>query len=635
MSSGNGSVKKAHSIDVYLRIETAGGAVWSPGTKTRHAGREIAFVYNGSGNFQIYKTLSRYPGSWPQRLTYNEDRTTNPMFAPDGSLFYSQDNGGSEKWQILVLKPGLGTEPIEITTDSETVHKLTFIDENGYYFSSNKRDPKIFDIYFGNFKDVLKEEKYKLILENPGINDLEVLGCYEKRWLLIKESASNFESSLLILDLETRKLNSITYEFSKGKNARFESAWFIDETYLLVVSDFGRDFLSLGLINWQEPLEGIRWLEPDQFDTEHVDVHVMSKKIVYTKNKDGYSKLYYGILNNQYHFLVKEIPVPEGGVIEGGDRRSFIKPIAWNPAGDRLVITMSTPQTPMNVWTYELRDYSFGYWKITQADGAGIPSNEYVKPELIKYISLHKIKIPFFLYLPKEDAPQGGWPTIVMIHGGPESQIRPSFNGIIQYFTASGFVVVTPNVRGSTGYGRRYSSLDDVEKRLDSVADVKFLVDYLKDDKRVNTDKLAVYGGSYGGYMVLASITEYPELFKAAIDIVGISNFITFLENTAQWRRHLREKEYGSLTVNKDLLQKISPINKVDKIVTPTLVIHGENDQRVPVSEAVQIYNELNSRNIPSELLRFYDEGHGIVKLKNKLQLYPQIINFLKKHLKV
>jgi dipeptidyl aminopeptidase/acylaminoacyl peptidase len=458
MSLENGSAKKAHSIDVYLRIETAGGAAWSPGTKTRHAGREIAFVYNGSGNFQIYKILSRYPGSWPQRLTYSEDRTTYPMYAPDGSLFYSQDQNGNEKWQIYYLKPGFGVEPISLTKDPEIIHNLTFIGENGYYFSSNKRDPKIFDIYYGSFNDIKKEQKYEMILENPGINLLEVLCCYDNNWLLIKEIASNFESSLHVFDLKNKKLIPITNEFSKGKNAIFDSGWFIDDTYLLVVSDFGRDFRSLGLINWRGPLEGIRWLEPDQFDTEHVDVHVNSKKVVYTKNKDGYSKLYYGYLNEQYHFLVKEIPVPEGGVIDGGDRRSFIKPIAWNPAGDRLAITMSTPQTPMNIWTYELRDTSFGYWKITQADGAGIPSHEYIKPELIKYNSLHKIKIPFFMYLPKGDAPNQGWPALVMIHGGPESQIRPGFNGIIQYLTASGFAVITPNVRGSTGYGRRYSS---------------------------------------------------------------------------------------------------------------------------------------------------------------------------------
>ena len=634
MVSGN-KLSKAHSINAYLRIETAGGAVWSPGTKKRHAGREITFVYNGSGNFQIYKMLSRYPGSWPQRLTFTDDRTTNPLYIPSGGILFSSDHGGDEKWQIYLIRPGMGSEPLQLTNDPEVIHNLTHVGENGYFFSSNKRNPKIFDIYYGKFSDVDKEQKYVLLLENPGINIIRVLCCYQNRWLLIQEIVSNFESLLQVYDTQEKKLIPITSEFSKGKDARWSNAWFVDETYMLVVSDFGRDFLSLGLINWQEPLEGIKWLEPDQYDTEDVDIHIPNKKIVYTKNKDGYSKLYQGYLNEQNHFLIKEIPVPEGAVIAAGDQRSFIKPISWNPAGDRIVVTMSTPQSPMNVWTYELREYSFGYWKITSADGAGIPSKDYIRPELIKYNSLNSVKIPFFMYLPSGNLPKNGWPAIVMIHGGPEAQIRPAFNGIIQYFVASGIAVVTPNVRGSTGYGRRYSSLDDLEKRLDSVADIKFLVDFLESEKRIDTKKLAVYGGSYGGYMVLASITEYPDLFQAAIDIVGISNFITFLENTAKWRRHHREREYGSLLLNRDLLVKISPINKVSKIITPTLVIHGENDQRVPVSEAIQISNELKSRNIPSDIIRFYDEGHGIVKLKNKVQLYPQILNFLKKYLKV
>ena len=301
------NLNKPHPINAYLRIETAGGAVWSPGTEKRYAGREIAFVYNGSGNFQIYKMLSRYPGSWPQRLTYTEDRTTNPVFTPSGGILFSSDHGGDEKWQIYLLRPEMGSEPMQLTYDPEVIHNLSYVGENGYYFSSNKRDPKIFDIYYGKFSDVDKEEKYELLLKNPGINVLRVLCCYKNRWLLIHELISNFESLLHVYDTQEEKLIPITSEFSKGKDARWANAWFVDDIYMLVVSDFGRDFLSLGLINWQEPLEGIRWLEPDQYDTEDVDIHIPSKKIVYTKNKDGYSKLYSGHLNEQYHFLIKEI----------------------------------------------------------------------------------------------------------------------------------------------------------------------------------------------------------------------------------------------------------------------------------------------------------------------------------------
>jgi dipeptidyl aminopeptidase/acylaminoacyl peptidase len=288
------------------------------------------------------------------------------------------------------------------------------------------------------------------------------------------------------------------------------------------------------------------------------------------------------------------------------------------------------------VWIFELRDQSFGYWKLTEADGAGLRASDFVRPETFRYMSLNGLKIPFFQFIPKNgETPRNGWPCVIWIHGGPEAQFRPSFNPIIQFLLAAGFAVVAPNVRGSTGYGRKFSALDDVEKRMDSVTDIKYLAEHLRTEKRINSQKLALYGASYGGFVVLAAMTEYPDLFHAAIDIVGISNFVTFLQNTAPWRRHLREKEYGSLTVDRELLARISPLNKIQNSVvkTPTLLVHGVNDERVPLSEAEQIYNELKRKGISTELISFADEGHGIVKLSNKKRLYPAILSFLRQHL--
>lgn len=630
MASNNHSIEK--SIAPFLRIESAGGPSFSHGA-SQFAGREISFVYNSSGNYQIYSILSRYPGSWPNRLTFTDDRTTNPEFAPNGALFYSQDTNGDEKWAIYRYFPGKGEEPTLLTPDVGVIHRLGVMNKTHYYFTSNKRDSKIFDIYYGTLDG--KPGEYQLLIKNPGINILSVIDYYTNdkgEWLLIREEVSNFESSLFIFNMNEQKLIPITSIFSHGKHARWENGWFVNDSLMLVVSDFGRDFLSLGVLNWQEPLE-VHWLEPDQWDTEYVDFHLESKRIVYTKNFDGYSRLYIAQLTEKKQLRIKEMPLPEHAVIEGGDMRSFVKPLRFSPLGDRLAMTLSSPRSPLNIWIYELRDNYFGYWQLTQADGAGIPTREYIIPELHRFNSLHNLKVPVFLYLPKIHSPP--YPCIVWIHGGPEAQIRPSFNPIIQFFLAAGFAIATPNVRGSTGYGRRYSSLDDVEKRLDSVADIKYLVDFLKEDQRIDNTKLAVYGGSYGGYMVLASVTEYPTLFQAAVDIVGISNFITFLENTAAWRRHLREKEYGSLTMDTELLQRISPINKVDKIITPTMLVHGVNDERVPLSEAEQIHAQLKSRNISTEFIQFYDEGHGIVKLKNKLNLYPAILRFLQHHLNI
>jgi dipeptidyl aminopeptidase/acylaminoacyl peptidase len=188
-------------------------------------------------------------------------------------------------------------------------------------------------------------------------------------------------------------------------------------------------------------------------------------------------------------------------------------------------------------------------------------------------------------------------------------------------------------VRGSTGYGKAYSHLDDVEKRMDSVADLAHAVHWLREQRGIDSERIVVYGGSYGGFMVLSALTTYPDLWAAGIDIVGISNLATFLENTSDYRRGHREAEYGSLARDRAFLERIAPINHVDQISVPLMVIHGANDPRVPLSEAEQLVQALEARDSPVEFLVFDDEGHGLAKLKNKLVAYPAIVAFLDRHL--
>ena len=225
-------------------------------------------------------------------------------------------------------------------------------------------------------------------------------------------------------------------------------------------------------------------------------------------------------------------------------------------------------------------------------------------------------------------------PVIVYPHGGPESQTRPTFNAIFQYFVQAGYAVLAPNVRGSTGYGTEYMNLDNTTKRMDSVKDLAHAAYWLRDQKQGDPKRLAVYGGSYGGFMVLAQVTHYPDLWAAGIDVVGICNFVTFLEKTGAYRRAHRETEYGNLREHREFLEKISPINHVDKIKCPMMVIHGANDPRVPIGEAEQIVAALKKRDVPVEYLRYEDEGHGLAKLKNRLDAYPKMVAFLDKYLK-
>jgi len=221
----------------------------------------------------------------------------------------------------------------------------------------------------------------------------------------------------------------------------------------------------------------------------------------------------------------------------------------------------------------------------------------------------------------------------VFVHGGPEGQYRPTFQPLVQYLASSGFAVLAPNVRGSSGYGRAYMRLDDVRKRMDSVRDLAHAAYWLRDSGRADPAGIAVYGGSYGGFMVLAALTTYPEIWAAGVDLVGIANFVTFLENTGPWRRHLREAEYGSLENDRDFLEQISPINHVEKIRAPLLVIHGANDPRVPIGEAEQMVARLRALGRTVEFIRLEDEGHQIAKMKNKLEVFPTAVRFLRQHL--
>jgi dipeptidyl aminopeptidase/acylaminoacyl peptidase len=218
-----------------------------------------------------------------------------------------------------------------------------------------------------------------------------------------------------------------------------------------------------------------------------------------------------------------------------------------------------------------------------------------------------------------------------MVHGGPESQLRPIFSPLAQYFVTNGYAVAAPNVRGSTGYGKRYEHLDDVRLRLDSVRDLASLHDWLGSVEWVDESRAVLYGGSYGGYMVLAGLAFHPDRWAAGIEIVGISSLVSFLENTAAWRRAVREREYGSLEHDRDFLLEVSPLTHVDEIRAPLFIIHGANDPRVPVGEARQIHHSLTERGVPCELNVYDDEGHGLKRLSNRLDAYPRAAAFLER----
>jgi dipeptidyl aminopeptidase/acylaminoacyl peptidase len=223
-------------------------------------------------------------------------------------------------------------------------------------------------------------------------------------------------------------------------------------------------------------------------------------------------------------------------------------------------------------------------------------------------------------------------PAVIKVHGGPESQARPWYDPVVQYLVHRGFAVYEPNVRGSTGYGRRYAALDDKRLRFDAVKDLAEAATFLGNGGRVDGDRISLLGGSYGGFMVLAGIAFFPDLWRSAVDIVGIANFKTFLEETGPYRRKWREAEYGTIEEDGDFLDEISPVHHADRIRAPLLVIQGANDPRVPQAEAEQIVAAVRANGGHADYRLYDDEGHGIVKLPNRIDAYEAIVEFLLEH---
>ena len=613
--------RMAYEFERYLNIRSAYGASFGPD------GERLSFLMDTTGVPQVW-TLDE-PRAWPEQRTFYDERVTFGSWSPErDELAFGMDEGGNERAQFFLLDARDGT--IEPLTDApEAKHRWGGWSHDGgrFAFASNRRDESVFDVYVQRRTE--RGEEATLVHEGDGWLTVGGWSPGDDR-LIVTKSYSSFDQDVYVLDLETGDLDHLT---PHEDDVRYRSVnWTPDGEALYLVTDEGSDTLYLARLDLDSgELETVE--EGGDWDVDGVAVDDESGRAVYSRNVDGYTELTVGELDGSE---IREFPSPDlPGAIAGG--------VSFGPDGERFALSVTGSTENTNVFVVDVESGAIERW--TAAPTAGIPKSTFVEPELVRYESLGVdgrgpsargtssragLEIPAFLSLP-EAGGVGETPAIVDIHGGPESQRRPSFSPVKQYFLDRGYAVFEPNVRGSTGYGREYTHLDDVEKRMDAVADIKAGVDWLADHRAIDPDRIAAMGGSYGGFMVLAAMTEYPDVWAAGVDIVGIANFVTFLENTGDWRRELREAEYGSLDEDREFLEEISPVNNIEKIRAPLFVLHGENDPRVPVGEAAQIAEEA-SEHVPVETLIFPDEGHGFTKLENRIEAYTRIADFLDEH---
>ena len=579
----------------YLKIRGAWGASWSPD------GRWLAFLTEITGVPQVWEVPGEGP-AWPEQLTFYEERVSGAEYSPaEDKILFGMDAGGNERTQLFLLdKNG---EVTDLTRASDAIHYSGGFSPDGerVAYTATRRNGTDFDVFVQGL-----DGEPETVWEVAGyhtVSDWAPDGSF----LVVSRHHSNLDNDLYKLDLESGEATLLTPH--EGE-ARFQGVNVTpDGRSVYLATDRDGDFVRL--VRLDLSTLDLTYLTPDDWDVEGVELSRDGRYLLASRNVEGYSDL---MLFSGAGRRVPDLGVPEG--IVGG--------FEFSPDSRRLAFTLVGPTRNPDVWVLDLPDGEPR--QVTRSSTAGIPRSSFRRPELVRYPSFDGREIPALLYEPEEE----NAPVVVNVHGGPESQSRPAFAPVTQYLLHRGYAVFFPNVRGSTGYGKAYTHLDDVELRMDSVEDLAYAAHWLRDRGH---ERIGVMGGSYGGFMVLAALTQYPELWTAGVDIVGIANLVTFLENTGSYRRALREPEYGSLEKHRTFLESISPIHKAGEIRAPLMVIHGKNDPRVPVGEAEQIVERVRENGGQVEYLLYEDEGHGLAKLKNRLDAYPKIAAFLDEHL--
>lgn len=581
-------------------------------------GRSI-LISTRFGNTEQLHIVER-PGGARTQITFNDEPVRGGSFLPKSGgrfVLYLSDKGGSEYNQIYLLDLEEGRS--RMLTDGKSRHEALAVAENGKViaFTGTGRNGRDNDIYVAS----APEFKPKLAMEVSGAY-YPVDFSHDGRKLSIIEYVSEKESYLHLLDVESGKVQILTPK--TDKRAYSGGVFSADDKHLFLMSDKEGQFQSLYRRDLSTGKDTIITAKLP-WDVDTVTVSSTGNLIAFVANEDGQSRLYTMKPDGDVYEAITAIPV---GLVGG---------LHFTRDGKQLGMTLNTPTTPGDVFVCNLEDGRLTRW--TTSETGGLNPARFVSPKRIAYPTFDSVdgkprEIPAYYYKPLGKGP---FPVVIAIHGGPEGQERPRFSSVFQYWaTEMGAAVVIPNVRGSTGYGRDYHMLDDGMKREDSVRDIGSLLDWVEKQPELDAKRVAVYGGSYGGYMVLACLTHYPDRIKAGVDIVGIANFITFLEKTAPYRQDLRRPEYGDERIPemRAFLERISPLNNADKIKSALFVQHGANDPRVPAYEAEQICKKLRDSGRTVWYMLAKDEGHGFAKKENRDLATLTATMFLEEQLK-
>ncbi|KAA2214590.1 S9 family peptidase [Teichococcus oryzae] len=560
-------------------------------------------LHDAGGSAQVWEWPAE--GGPPRPRTAHRDACAFVAGLPDGGAIFGRDAAGDERVQLYHLPPE--GEARALTANPEAIHGWGAISPDGgrIAFTSNARHPAHADAWVLE----LATGEARCVADVEGPHEL-LAWRPDGQAVILGTAPRTFESNLYLVPLDGSPRTELTPH--AGDARHMNPRWKKDNSGFWLLSDQGRDFLGVAFLR---PGEAPRWLFTPAADVEKLEVSPDQSILAVVVNEGGYSRLRF---LDAATGAERSAPAHPQGVITK---------LSWAPEGGSVVFDLAGFSFPSGL--HRVRPGAAEAEPLHEA--TGLPPLR--RWETVSFPSHDGRDLPAFLAFPEGERPASGWPMLVWVHGGPAMQALPNWRPDLQTFLSMGIAVLVPNVRGSTGYGVAYAALDDREKRLDSVADLASAHRWLSARPEVDAARIGIMGQSYGGWMVLAATTEYPELWACGVDFYGIARWKTFFERTGPWRIGHRAAEYGDPVEDAELLERLSPLNHADRIRCPMLVAQGLTDPRVPPQESEQIVEVLRRRDVPVEYLTFPDEGHGFTKRENRRRVYAAVTAFLGRHL--
>lgn len=591
----------------YQNARSASFSDWLPG-----GGMVITTRFGNTNQLHLVAA----PGADRSQITFYDEPVGSASVLPNGKILFSKDTGGDEWFQFFLRDPdGTTVQVTEPGTRSQS--PAWSKDGSVLVWSRTAKGSANYDVLMRDASGATK-----VIFKGEGqISPLAV--SPDGKTVLLGRYYSVSESKRWLLDVATGRLTELNPPKKGATKIAYGGGEFTpDGKSVLLLSDEGSDFLRLVQIDLATGAK-VNVSGERPWDIESFELSDDGRILAYVVNEDGYSKLVLQDFRTRRALPQPDLPA---GVVNR---------VTFSADGSKLGFSLATPTAASDAWSWSIADGKLERW--TASELGGLDPKALATPTLVRYASFDKRSIPAFVYKPKLSPGQKA-PVIIDIHGGPEGQSRPTFNAFHQHSVAElGAAVIVTNVRGSTGYGRTYHNLDNAEKREDSVKDIGALLDWVKTQPDLDPSRAIVIGGSYGGYMSLAVMTHYSDRMAGGIEMFGISNFVSFLQNTEAYRRDLRRAEYGDERDPKMLkvFEAISPMNSVGKITKPMLVMQGWNDPRVPKSESDQVVAKLRENGVETWYVQFKDEGHGFRKRINADRRREVETQFIRKVLKL